>query len=397
MIRRPRGFTLLEMMFASAMGIVILAGALTIAVQLQKQAVFEEQTMIAQLTARAVKETLYNDLLRAGTGTGNSPITFADGDVRSPVTVLTEPDLSSANPYFPGDSSTFALPPSPYLPSDAIQLWWGDTEKMVLMDDCIGGSDYRIREGTSDTFCTAPNPDETLSGPALLVNPTLGFGCLLNVSSVSATSLQINANPGAAGFGSGTTTTGPCADPNDPAWTNRGWFTLQTRGAAYRVNWATGSPVLEYDPPVPPEVNWVPVSRDVERIKVRQAVIDLTQPAAEARWFPDPENGRTKAIDQCTVADAGPGGECEVLGLSTVPTTDQDLRIELERRVRDLEVTLTIRSQRYDPQLVVPGFPPGPDGFPQDGYKRRIISFRVNPRNFSYAGLQPTLGPPPTP
>ncbi|MGA9525549.1 MAG: prepilin-type N-terminal cleavage/methylation domain-containing protein [Myxococcaceae bacterium] len=390
---KQRGFTLLELMVSTAIAMILLAGAMTVAVQFQKRSAFEEQTMMAQLTARAVKEIFANDLLSAGMGMGNSPVTFGDGDLRVPITVLTEPDLSAAHALFPGDASTFALPPPPYdavFRSDALQLWWGNLDTVAQMDDCAGGAVYRIREGSPNDFCTAPDPDVALDGQqAFLVNPTVGFGCHLEITGVASD--QISATPGRTG---NNITSGACADPADPAWTQTGWLTMAAAGASYRVNWAGGSPVLEYDPPDPPEINWVPLSRDVERLKVRQAVIDLTNPLGERRWFPDPAAGRNTAVDECVLADAVVGGPCEVLGMTPAPATDAELRLALQQRVRELEVTLIIRSQRADPERITPGFLPlDEDDFPQDGYRRRTLTFRVHARNFTYAGLVPELTP----
>ncbi len=387
----PRGFTLLEMMVSTAIAMVLLAGAMTVAVEFQKRSIHEEQAMMAQLTARAVKEIIANDLLSAGMGMGNAPITFADGDIRGPITVLTEPDLSTAHALFPGDASTFALPPPPYdavFGSDALQLWWGDADLVVPMDNtCTNG----IREGGPSDFCTLREPDPALTGrQAILVNPSLGFGCHIDIQNLPGGTM-INANPGRNGSG---ISTGECAQPSHNAWRRSGWLTMATSGAAYRVNWAGGSPVLEYDPPDPPEINWIPLSRDVERLKVRQAVVDLTHPLGERRWFPDPAAGRNKAIDECVLADAVVGGQCEVLGMTSAPSSDEALRLALQQRVRELEVTLVIRSQRTDPERVTPGFLPlDEDGFPQDGYRRRTVTFRIHARNFTYAGLLPEVSP----
>jgi type IV pilus assembly protein PilW len=393
----PRGFTLLELMVSSAIAMILLAGAMTVAVQFQKRSSFEEQTMIAQLTGRAVKELLSNDLLSAGMGMGNAKVTFGDGDDRAPITVLTEPDLSVAHTLFAGDSSAFALPPAPYdsvFKSDAIQLWWGDTDLSTPLGDCeIAGSSYRVRPpGASESFCTAPEPNPALADEeAIVANPKFRFGCHIDIHGVNASSRRINANPGRNGSSVGS---GPCGDPGHSAWRERGWQVMATAGASYRVNWATGSPVLEYDPPDPPEVNWVPLSRDVERLKVRQAVVDLDNPLGPRRWFPDPAAGRHKGIDQCTLADTAVGGPCEMPGLNPAPTTDAELRLALQQRVRELEVTLVIRSQRADQAQIKPGFLPlDEDGFPQDGFKRRTFTFHLHPRNFSYAGLMPTVTP----
>ncbi|MFP2931217.1 prepilin-type N-terminal cleavage/methylation domain-containing protein [Pyxidicoccus sp. 3LG] len=285
----PRGFTLLEVMVSTAIGAIVLVAALAVGVQLQRRALFEEQTMMTQTTGRAVKDTLMADLQRAGLGMGNAPITFADGDTRFALQVWTEPDLSEGlPPTFPADD-TFAPPPegTPYenLRSDVLQLYWGDTRNMVIMDACNGKT--VIREGNSFTFCTAPNPPTGMeppngqSTPAIIVNPMGNVACHLEISRVMENAGKLNANPGSA---IGNTGAAPCGDPDDPIWEDTGWMTLRTQGAAWRVNWASGTPTLEYRPVG--AAAWVTVSRDVERMKVRQAVIDLANPNAAFRWFP---------------------------------------------------------------------------------------------------------------
>ncbi|NMO20054.1 prepilin-type N-terminal cleavage/methylation domain-containing protein [Pyxidicoccus fallax] len=382
-----RGFTLLEMTISAAIGAVVLAITLTGIVQLQRRAAFEEQTMMAQVTGRAVKDLLATDLQRAGLGMGNTPITFADGDLRFAIQAWTEPDLSvNMLPYFAADPA-FALPPAgttyEHLRSDVLQLYWGDTRSMIVMDAC--GQKSVIREGNSFTFCTAANPPTLLDPPtgqrtpAIIVNPRGNVACHLEISRVMASSSKFNANPGSA---IGNTGTPPCGDPDSPVWADTGWVTLRTQGASYRVNWAGGTPALEFQAPGTP--TWTVVSRDVERMKVRQAVIDLAAPLAEYRWFPDPAEGRP-AIDRCTRATCS-------ADTGSTPSSDTELRRMLQQRVREVEVTLVVRTRRADVTVPRPGVAVAYDeeGFPVDGFKRRTFTFRVTPRNFSAGGLQGT-------
>jgi type IV pilus assembly protein PilW len=116
-------------------------------------------------------------------------------------------------------------------------------------------------------------------------------------------------------------------------------------------------------------------------MKIRQAVVDLASPQTAYRWFPDVTAGRP-AIDNCTratcTADTG-----------SSPGSDAELRQMLQQRVREMEVTLVIRTRRADVSVVKAGAPVRYDeeGFPVDGYKRRTLTFRVTPRNFSAGGL----------
>ncbi|MCP3136541.1 PilW family protein [Pyxidicoccus xibeiensis] len=387
-----RGFTLLEVTLSSVIGSIVLLAAMGVGLQLQRRALFEEQTMMAQSTGRAVKDALTVDLQLAGLGMGNAPIAFANNDTRFALQVWTEPDLTAGLPPAFAPDATFALPPSgsPYenFRSDVVQLYWGDTRNMIVMDACNGKT--VIRQGNSFTFCTGPNPPTAMNPPggqrtpAIIVNPAGNVACHLQITNVNANSETLNANPGSA---IGNTGNPPCGDPDDGIWEDTGWLTMRTEGSAWRVNWARGAPTLEHLPAG--AATWVAVSRDVERLKVRQAVVDLANPAAGLRWYPEASAGRP-ALDRCTratcTADSGPPGNAA--------SSDNELRRMLQQRVRELEVTLVIRSRRADVTAVTPGVPMRVDeeGFPEDGFKRRTLTFRVTPRNFAAGGLQPQAG-----
>ncbi|TQF14253.1 prepilin-type N-terminal cleavage/methylation domain-containing protein [Myxococcus llanfairpwllgwyngyllgogerychwyrndrobwllllantysiliogogogochensis] len=384
-----RGFTLLEVMIASALGVVVLGIGLVAGMQMQRRAVFEEQTMVAQVTGRAVKELLAGDVTRAGLGMGNAPITFSEGDNRFAIQVWDEPDMQVAlAPVFTADP-TFRLPPAgtPYadMRSDVLQLYWGDPRSLVVMAPCGGGSGP-IREGNSSTFCTGDNPPTNLQPPAgqrtpaILVNPTGNVACHIQVTQVQQAADRINANPG---NNNNAINTGPCSDQTSDIWKSDGWLVMRTVGAAYRVNWAGNIPTLEYL--APGTATWVAVSRDVEQMKIRQAVIDLAAPNAAYRWFPDAAAARP-TIEACTLAagalcqaDSGPPGNA--------PASDTELRSLLRQRVRAVEISLVIRTRRSDQNLVKPN--ETEENFPLDGFKRRTFTFQVAPRNFVSAGLLP--------
>ncbi|WP_425537968.1 PilW family protein [Myxococcus stipitatus] len=389
-----RGFTLLEVMIASAIGVIVLGIGLVAGMQMQRRALFEEQTMVAQSTGRAVKDLLASDVARAGMGMGNAPITFSDGDRRFAIQVWNELDMTTAHaPVFAADPS-FELPPTGPLygdmRSDVLQLYWGDTRTLVNMAPCspagnLPGETGPIRTGNSSTFCTALNSPTTLqppngqTTPAILVNPQGSVACHIEISQVQPASNRINANPGRA---NNSTSSGACGDAGHADWRKAGWLTMGTVSAAYRVNWASGIPTLEYL--APGATTWVPISRDVERLKIRQAVIDFGAPGNPYRWFPDDSVSRP-SIDTCTrdkaacVADTSAG---------TNPGSDAELRDMLRERVRELEISLVIRTPRSDPSIVNPY--QREEGFPMDGFKRRTFTFRVTPRNFVSAGKQPT-------
>ncbi|MCP3063028.1 prepilin-type N-terminal cleavage/methylation domain-containing protein [Myxococcus sp. K38C18041901] len=399
-LRHRGGFTLLEVMIASALGIVVLGIGLVAGMQVQRRALTEEQTMVAQVTGRAVKDLLTLDVQRAGIGMGNSPIQFSEGDQRYAIQSWTGLDMTTATAPFVADA-TFALPPAgtPYadMTSDVLQLYWGDPRTMVSLERCnaFAAPGRPVIESVKlgNILCAAPAPHTLLqpaSGqptPALVANPTAGaLACHFRVTNVRASDAVIEGTPGR---GSVATTSGPCAS-DVGMFTNRGWNIMRTVSAAYRVNWRGGNPALEYL--APGAANWAVVSRDVERMTVRFAVIDLTQPALAYRWFPE---GVTRpAIDQCTTGNA----ECAVNLVTPTeapPSNETDLRNLLRRRIREVEIELVIRTPRSDRLVVDPAKIniPDEDGFPQDGFRRRTYTLRVSPRNFVSAGLQPAPGP----
>lgn len=395
-MKRPsfhgRGFTLLEVMIAAAIGVIVLAVGLVAGMQMQRRALFEEQTMMAQVTGRAVKDLVATELQRAGLGMGNARISFGGTNVRYPIQMWTEPDLSQAGPHGFGADPGFALPPTGTiyadLDSDVLRLYWGDTQDMVVMNNeglCSKG----IREGVSANFCYMPGsstglePPNGQTTPAILVNPDQGVACSISISRITNT--HVNGNPGE---GSVDDTDGDCAR-NSSVWGEDGWLTMRALGSAYRVNWAGGTPVLEYQ--APGTTTWVAMSRDVERMKVRLGVADLTDPTRAYEWFPSETH---PSIDQC--ARNTPGCAVTLLpGAEVAPVTDEDHRYLLWKRVREVEVSLTIRTRRPDRELYDPTVPVttrDEEGFPVDGFKRRTYTFRVTPRNFAAGGLQAPQG-----
>ncbi|GMU01969.1 hypothetical protein KH5H1_60890 [Corallococcus caeni] len=388
-----RGFTLVELMIAAAVSVLLLTLALSASAQVQRRLVLEQQTMSAQVTGRAVKEFLGTEVLRVGVGMGNATVVFSQGDLRQGFTVWSEPDLSQGRPPLLAADPGFALPPAsgPYagMASDALQLWWGDTRGLIALDDCPGGKAYRVREGGPSRFCTAPAPSSELqpqagqSTPAFLVNSGLALACHVEVSQVRVAAREVSAF---VGRGTSSTQSGPCADAQDPVWERTGWLLLRAQGSSYRVNWATGNPVLEYL--ASGATTWTAMSRDVERLKIRQGIIDLSQPQLPPRWFPDAAAGRP-AVDACTrgqpecAVDAGPAGAPEAPA-----STDAELRRLLQERVRSVEVTLVVRTPRRDLSSIQTDTTDD-EGLPRDGYNRRTLTFRVSLRNNAFAGRLP--------
>jgi type IV pilus assembly protein PilW len=407
-----RGFTLLEVMIASAIGVIVLTTGLVVGTQMQKRALFEEQMMTAQVTGRAVKEMLTLDVSRAGTGMGNTPISFNTNDERSAITVWSKPDLKTGIGTTLGADATFVPPPVGYPASDALQLYWGDTNGMITLATCTGLS--RVREedvATGVTFCTRANPSTALvdtTNPTLAVLASGGnkMACPVLVDSVQQASAKLIIKAPTAQVPRSSL----CG--NKDLWTKasgdiENWVALRLTGAAYRVNWKGGIPTLEYR--APNQTAWSVLSRDVEQLTVREGVVNLastTTPQNLLDWYPGTNTAVPSAphpaISDCDAAkyasgacktdDRGPDGSA-----LPAPSTFADPKAEiirrLRQRVRELEVTLVIRTRRINRDADMTGT--DEEGQAKDGYTRRRYTFRVAARNMVVGLTRPP--PPATP
>ncbi|QAT82561.1 type 4 pilus biogenesis operon protein [Corallococcus coralloides] len=417
-----RGFTLLEVMIASALGVMVLTTGLVVGAQMQKRAIFEEQTMTAQVTGRAVKEMLSLDITRAGAGMGNAPISFLTGgvtDERSAITVWRQPDLKTgANTPF-GEDADFEPPPAGFPASDAIQLYWGDTNGMVTLAACGSG---KVRQSKTE-FCAKPNASAAMvtpSGPtsAIMVSGGNRPACPVRITGIapSATTPStitvdgaLAESPVCEDFGSAST-----------IWTPKSgsdvvnWLALRLSGAAYRVNWKGGIPTLEYL--APGALTWSVLSRDVEQLTVREGVVDF-DPALkgdptryyELEWYPSvagETNHRNPGVphpaisecdeakynlDACKTDDLNESGNA-LPALATYPAADRTKEVikRLRQRVRELEVTLVVRTRRINRDADMTGT--DDEGLTKDGYTRRRYTFRVAARNMT-VGLQRPADP----
>lgn len=385
---RNTGFTLLEVMIAAALGIVVVATGLAVGTQLQRRALFEEQTTMALTTGRTLEELLSSQVARAGAGMGNTPISFADGNDRFGIEVWSNP---SAEPFFTSDGDYVPPDAGKNQPaSDALRLYWGNSGSLISLEGC-GVKGSSVRQGT-DQFCMAPNSSSGLNPPT---GQPFTLAVLANANEQSACALQVtNVNPGAnlltATIGSGT---GDCALPeNHVHWTGTDWLIMGLEGVAYRVNWKDGIPTLEALPSGAAE--WQVVSRDVEQLKVRQAVVNLLDVNAAPRWFPEPDLSLSTpprpAISDCTAGDLATVCQVETPDFESfdTPETEKIRQRRLQQRVREVEITLVVRTRRSNRDVTEPDVQ-DEDGFFKDGYKRRTFTFRVAPRNFGVAGLVP--------
>jgi len=381
--RARRGFTLLEMMVAIALGLVVITTGLVVGARFQRTASFEEQAMATQNLQRAVTELLTLDLQRASAGIGNGRIVFGgDGgggiDYRYGVEVRSDAEFT--DPGFSRPTGAYAE-----LTSDALLLTSGSTRDMVLLDECVGaGGSSRI----GDEACLFREPPAALAGrQVVFTNPSVEVACVHTVTGFPG-NLRLATTEGVGG---------PPVPPGSACDVTSGTFWKARRGYVmaletwgYRVNWRDGgrAPVLEYDPPGPE--GWTLLSRDVERLRVRLGVENPAAPGA-LLWFPEKTPHRPP-LDACTNAD------CDTFVVAMGGYTTKDLpegdpkraRDALLRRVRMLEVTVVSRSQRTDTERVVllgDGFAPDEEKNPRDGYRRRHTTFRISPRNYRIAGV----------
>ncbi|RKH30011.1 prepilin-type N-terminal cleavage/methylation domain-containing protein [Corallococcus praedator] len=395
-----RGFTLLEVMIASALGVIVLTTGLVVGTQMQKRALFEEQTMMAQVTGRAVKELFTTDLARAGTGMGNTPISFDTDDERSAITVWHKPDLTGNDTPL-GPDPDFVPAPTEDLESDALQLYWGETNGMMTLAPCTEAPNVgRYRSNDLTTFCTGKDPSNGMVNPA---QPTIA----VLVSGGNKVACPVRIDTVMAGAPGKFTVHAPTPEvPSSPKckgevdtefWKPTGvktdvenWLALRLGGAAYRVNWKNNIPTLEYR--APGQAAWSVVSRDVEQMTVREGIIDLFEARNIVTWYPDaPAAGITRPyISECTLADFN-AGPCKIdlKGADGVdlpaPATQEELHRRMRQRIRELEVTLVIRTRRINQDAILGG--QDEEGRDQDGYKRRRFTFRILARNFAAVGM----------
>lgn len=402
MNRARRGFTLIELMIAGTIGIIIITGVLSAGLYLQQQGLVEMRQVQAQVSVRAAADQISLDLQGAGLGIGSARVNTGGTNGSSAITVTT------ADPFTA--DGTFAAAAAPYAArvSDSLTVMAGDPAQMVQMGCCGGGGptcgSCRFRSGAN--ACAAAPVPVALNGQTLVfVNPTLNVSCLHEVTGLPSVD-RIQTNPGR---GNNPPPPGdPCEEASATFWCTAGAYALQLSTVSYRVNWAPRAvgqpqrPRLQRDPDGPGPAPWEDVMWDVEQMTVRVGVVDFTN-ANNLRFYPDAAAGRP-AIDQCTAATCpvqggvitGPGvpaGNPVTLANDVVAggglSATMANRVQLERRVRLVEVTLLTRSSSVTRERIEPlgaGFRLDPEGLPLDGYARRRLTFQITPRNFRLAG-----------
>ncbi|MGV3621728.1 MAG: PilW family protein [Archangium sp.] len=396
-----RGMTLIELMIATAMGIIVIAGLVGTTLAFQAMGFQQQQRMAAQQSLRSASDLLTLRLQEAGSGLGNVRINLGQGQERSAIDVVT-------NDLFVTDT-TFAAAAAPYASasSDSITIFSGRTEGLRSTACCGGGGGAcgtcTIR--SSGETCMAFSPVGTVAqtDEVAYVNTTLGVACAQMVSA-APTPTRLATTGGVAGF-SVPLSTDPCG-ANGQIWCSANTWVMPLDAVSFRVNWkpvnasSPQRPRLQMDPdgPLGPQ-GWTDVLWDVERMQIRLQVADLTNTgvglffadagAPGGVFFPDAAAGRP-ALDVCTAATPG----CTVPGvldlkdsaISSLLSVDQALRAQLRRRVRGVEITLIARSQSADRELIRYQSPNvyalDANGLPMDGLSRRRLVFHVTPRNY---------------
>ncbi|OJH41700.1 PilW family protein [Cystobacter ferrugineus] len=413
-----RGFTLLELMVASSLSLIVLAAALWSAAELQRRGTFEESLMEAQNTLRAVREMLVVELQRAGMGVGSARMVFGrqqagNDDVRYAINVSPEERFDGTG-AFPADP-TFAPPTGAYAGriSDVLQVWSWDSEAvnggapigMVPLTLCTHAANASDLYRSGNELCASTVPVGLLNRLVMVVKPKTRIACIMRVTAVnqdaSAPYARIVVSPGItegrASNNNPCQSLSPGQRPND-AWDywgadRSGGFILLMRGSAFRVNWRTGTPVLERrdipsvaNPASAPE--WVTLSHDVEMIRLRLGVMeDLKSPKSTVLWFPNTAPERPH-LERCTDATCGP---LVPGGWAADPNNSPTARDALMSRVRMVQVQVITRTARLDSSLIrkdgAGEYILDADEHPQDGYKRRSSTLEIMPRNFALAGV----------
>lgn len=385
--KRPRGFTLMELLIAPTVALILLSAGVAAGVRLQRATAMHRQAAELQTSGRAVKELLAAAVASAGSAFGTAAITAG---TTTAATVINGSNAVhygldvQTNAAFSSDG-TFHLPGGQYsgLTSDAFEVWKGDTDGMIEAGFCSGGTAFR----TGTTMCTAASASSLDGKNVLVVNPSQRSVCVYKASNPKLVTGVYQIEIAAASERQAPPTGTPCdlASDADPFWKAAGAYLLPASSVAFRVNWASGAPVLESDPDGSTGAAlWQTAAAGVERLQVRQGVIDFTAPSNAPLFFPSADGERV-GIDQCddaTCAALVPGG---------MDAFDPSAVAALERRVRVIEFDVTMRSRRLNPDAVIlksgGAFDVDSEGHLTDGYVRRQFVFRVTPRNYRMAGL----------
>lgn len=392
MSARRAGFTLIELMVASAISLGVLAGGLVVTTQLQRRAALEMRNAATLGSLRALQDLVGPEFERAGSGTGSGRLSFGTSDKYAI-------DVKS-NVAFASDA-TFSLPPSTYtsgggnLTSDFIEIWSGDAAQALSVVRCPSN---KVR--STDYICTSSAWPASMVGKNIFaVNPSKRRGCIFEVKAIgggpSASSIKVSDAHNVTASPTDSLCDDTFAASADPAvtafWDSDELLLMPASSRAFRVNWKSGAPALEIDPDGTAETaaSWQVLSRSVEQMKVRFGLVSLAAPSTNLVWYPDATTG-TLAPDACPGdATPTPPAGCAIPGAATfnAAVDESSLRDALMHRVRNVEVIFTARSGAPDADTIVKAgsnFALDEEANRRDGFKRRSFVVRVTPRNFAY-------------
>ncbi|MBJ6761370.1 prepilin-type N-terminal cleavage/methylation domain-containing protein [Myxococcaceae bacterium JPH2] len=402
-----RGFSLIELLIASAIAIALISAAISVGLQLQRRGVLEERTMETQNAARAARDLFAFGVQRAGAGAGSSPLAIGNTpasrpDLRYPVWVTTQADFAT--------DPSFALPSGPYqdLRSDVLRIWETDPGNMLRLVACQSGT----FAWTGGRLCTQTRPPEGLKNLLVAVVAPHGAGGKRPIACVGMlgstfdqtinppldSEYSVDFSPGVPGLPA-LASTHECGAPPVASGVDGGggvplqlWdapdlYVMPITARDFRVNWKGGAPALEMDSDgFIPDSGFTVVSRDIERLQVFLGVVPTDNSDAGVLLFPDAVAGRP-ALDTCTFSSCSPFITWDAGTLVSADEGPDTPRDKLMQRVRLVELRITARSERLDrlADLATDGGLDD-DGNIQDGYKRRHSVIRLSPRNFGYAG-----------
>ncbi|MBX7096997.1 MAG: type II secretion system GspH family protein [Myxococcaceae bacterium] len=419
--RAVRGMTLMELMVASGISVVLLAGAVVAGTSLQKRSVQEREVNDTQALSRAVRDQLEVDLSSIGTALGPSRVHVGNNDAGMPMFIYAINVQTNATPPPPPvtDGGTVFIGPS-----DRLNIFGGLAQgfsfpdggaspSLLILGDCSGSTNSGTFLTGGTTVCTLaqiPSGAQAalMNKRVLITSPQLGMGCLGTVTGFP-TGKQISLSWGYSGQAFGNE---PCNPGNSshPFWnisSNPAPLLMPLVSTSYQISWRTDAgsaplPVLQYDSdgPLMPDSGWVDLSYDVEQMKVRLGLTDTSDSGvglvyvgdfgggADGGTPPQPPIDMMTTSQQQNLLNQLGGFQSRDDAGSGMPDL---LQWALMRRVRAIEVTLMLRSRRADKdqaQYVITTGNPVVDaqGHPMDGRKRRVITFNVSPRSFSYGG-----------
>ena len=372
----PRGFSLLELLIAAAIGLIVITGAVVAGLFMQQQALDQQQRMFAQQSVRAAQDLISDELRRAGGGFGNGRV-VTGATRQQAITVVTDDVFAT--------DSTFAPPTGQYasMVSDSLTTLTGSADGSMGTRCCTaGGSGCTGCYFRSSGQVCVEGAEPDLNGAAVIfANANTNVFCLHRVTSVSGTTSLTTT----AGYGlTSVSTSDPCGDLAASFWCNSNTTAQRASGASFRINWKDGRPRLQMDPDGNnPVETYQDILWDVEQMSFRFGLENLATPGTIV-WFP--EAGTTRPpLDKCPSSPA----VCPVPGGTNTNDSGLTLLEQLQRRIRLVEVQLVVRSPQVDRKLVAKNgalFLLDADGNPRDGYQRRNYTFQVAPRNLRLVG-----------